>query len=157
MGMRESLQGRARLGGVIRGILLAALLVAFNGFAAFNWIPSSYQQFTWEAYAGVVYTPTSTPTQTPTATATGTATATPAIPDGGSCQTDPQCDSGFCVEGTCCNTICDQPNQTCVTGTCAIAPAAAPAASHRTLALIVVLLVAIGCFALTPLRFGKRR
>jgi len=29
--------------------------------------------------------------------------------------------------------------------------------SHPALLLIVVLLVAIGCFALTPLRFGKRR
>ena len=48
---------------------------------------------------------------------------------------------------------------TCDNGTCSAStvPAAAPAVSHRTLLLIVVLLAAIGFFALTPLRFGKRR
>jgi sugar transferase (PEP-CTERM/EpsH1 system associated) len=34
---------------------------------------------------------------------------------------------------------------------------AVPVVSHRTLLLIVALLAAIGFFALTPLRFGKRR
>jgi hypothetical protein len=62
----------------------------------------------------------------------------------------------FCVEGTCCNTICDLPSQSCETGTC-IQRTAAPIVSHRSLVLIVVLLIAIGFFALTPLRFGKRR
>ena len=130
MGMRETLRRRTRLRGIIRGVVLAAFFVAANGFAAFNWIPSSYKQFTWEAYAGVVY--------------------------GGSCVNPTDCESGFCVEGICCNSICNQPGQTCETGICAT-PAPAPAVSHPALLLIVVLLVAIGCFALTPLRFGKRR
>jgi len=176
MGMREQLQGRAKVGGILRGVGLAALLVAVNAFAAFNLIPSSYQQFNWEAYASVVYTdtptatptqtptgtptrtPTSTPTGTPTRTPTGTATATATlIPNGGGCATPSLCQSGFCVEGICCNTICDQPMQTCESGTCMGAAAPAPAVSHRTLGLILALLVAIGFFALTPLRFGKRR
>ena len=130
MGMRETLRRRTRLRGIIRGVVLAALFVAANGFAAFNWIPSSYKQFTWEAYAGVVY--------------------------GGSCVNPTDCESDFCVKGICCNSACDQPGQTCETGICAT-PAPAPAVSHPALLLIVVLLVAIGCFALTPLRFGKRR
>jgi hypothetical protein len=158
MGMREQLQGRA--GGILRGIGLAAIFVVVNGVAAFNWIPSSYQQFSWEAYAEVVYTDTPTPSETPTATPTGTATSTPTatpVADGGSCATPSECQSGFCVEGICCDTICDQPRQTCVSGTCVNTAAPAPAVSHRTLLLIVALLVAIGCFALTPLRFGKRR
>ena len=162
MGMREQLLARARLGGILRGFALAAVFVVVNGVAAFNWIPSSYQQFSWEAYAQVVYTdtPTSTPTETPTATPTNTATPTVTetpVADGGSCATPSECQSGFCVEGICCDTICDQPRQTCVSGTCVSTAAPAPAVSHRTLLLIVALLVAIGCFALTPLRFGKRR
>jgi len=132
MGMREQLQ-RAKVRGLFRGIGLAAILVVFNGVVAFNLIPSSYQQFSWEAYAGTMYTP-----------------------NGGSCTMPNQCQSGFCVEGTCCNTICDQPNQTCAGGTCGL-KAQAPAVSHQALLLIVVLLVAIGFFALTPSRFGKRR
>lgn len=172
----------------MRGVGLAALLVAVNALAAFNLIPSSYQQFNWEAYAVAVYTdtptatptqtPTGTPTRTPTTTPTGTPTRTPTvtatgtptrtrtgtvtatatgtgnIPNGGDCATPSTCQSGFCVEGICCNTICNQPGQSCVSGTCS---APAPAVSHRTLGLILALLVTIGFFALTPLRFGKRR
>jgi hypothetical protein len=154
MGMREQLQGRVTLGGIFRGIGLAALLVLINGVAAFNWIPSSYQQFSWEAYASTVYT--STPTETPTSTPTATPTETP-VPNGGSCAESSECQSGFCVEGVCCNTICDQPMQTCEDGTCVSAATPAPVFSHRTLLLVVGLLAMIGFFALTPLRFGKRR
>jgi hypothetical protein len=168
MGMREQLRGPVRLSGIIRGVALAAVLVAVNGVAAFNWIPSSYQQFTWQAYAEVVYTETATPSETPTATPTGTATVTATVtstatatetpvPDGGSCMMAGQCGSGFCVDSICCNTACDQPQQTCASGTCVSTAAPAPAMSHRTLLLVIVLLAAIGCFALTPLRFGKRR
>jgi hypothetical protein len=158
MGMREQFQRRAKLGGIFRGIGLAALLVAVNGVAAFNFIPSSYQQFSWEAHANVVYTdtPTTTATATPTGTPTATPTETPKIPDGGSCATPSQCQSGFCVAGICCNTICNQAMQTCGDGTCTTT-APAPAVSTRTLGLILALLVAIGFFALTPLRFGKHR
>ena len=109
MGMRETLRRRTRLRGIIRGVVLAAFFVAANGFAAFNWIPSSYKQFTWEAYAGVVY--------------------------GGSCVLASDCESGFCVKGICCNTICDQPSQTCETGFCApgarAGRVASGAAAHR--------------------------
>jgi hypothetical protein len=57
---------------------------------------------------------------------------------------------------TCCDTACDQPGQVCNTGQCTNTLAPAPAVSNRSLALIVVLLVSIGFFALTPLRSGKR-
>ena len=66
MGMRDHFQGRVSLAGILRGVGLAAIFVAINSVAAFNWIPSSYQQFSWEAYAEYVYT--DTPTATPTAT-----------------------------------------------------------------------------------------
>ena len=134
--MKEHLQGRSKLDGILRGLGLAAVLVVINGLVAMNFVPSSYEQFTWEAYAGVVYTP---------------------IPDGGTCTVPEQCASGFCVMGVCCDTICDQPGFTCETGICGLPAAPAPAASHTTLLLIVLLLVAVGFFALTPLRSGKRR
>jgi hypothetical protein len=158
MGMWKELQGWAKFGAVARGIGLAAILVVVNGVAAFNWIPSSYEQFSWQAYAGVIYTetPTATPTGTPTHTPTATPTGSP-VPDGGSCASPSQCASGFCVDAVCCDTICNQPGQICASGTCILPAAPAPAVSHRTLLLIVTLLVAIGYFALTPLRFGKRR
>jgi hypothetical protein len=158
MGINEQ-QGRVELRGIFWGIALAAVFVVVNGFAAFNFLPSSYQQFSWEAYAGVIYTATATPSSTPTATATATATPTTTstpIANGGTCAIGSQCSSGNCVEGICCNSICNEPGQTCATGTC-VTPAAAPTVSNRTLVLIVGLLVAIGFFALTPLRFGKRR
>ena len=130
--MAEKLQRRARFGGILRGIALAAILVVVNGVAAFNFIPSSYQDFSWEAYATMVY------------------------PDGSSCTMDEQCEHGFCVEGICCDTRCDEPLRSCRTGTCQLEQAV-PATSHWTLLLIVALLASIGFFALTPLRFGKRR
>jgi hypothetical protein len=132
MGMRERLQGQVKLRGIFRGIGVAALVVVINGAVALNLIPSSYEQFTWEAYAGVLY------------------------PPGTPCETPDQCESTFCVDGICCNTICDQPGEMCPTGTCATA-APAPAMSQPALLLMIALLVAIGFFALTPLRSGKRR
>jgi hypothetical protein len=153
MGIGEQVQRRVKLGGFLRGLGLAAFFVVANGLAAFHVIPSSYQQFSWEAYAEVVYTdtPTATPTGTPTQT------PTPKIPDGGNCGVPSDCQSGFCVDSICCNTACDQPMQTCASGTCTGTTSAAPVVSHRALAFIVALLVSIGFFALTPLRFGKRR
>ncbi len=158
------MQERAKMRGVFRGIGLAGLFVVVNVAVALNFIPSSYQQFTWQAYAGVVYTETATATATctETATSTATSTATPTstetpVADGGSCMVPSQCQSGFCVDGTCCDTICNQPMQACGGGTCVSTAAPAPVVSHRTLLLIVALLAAIGFFALTPLRFRKRR
>ncbi|HET6149345.1 MAG TPA: hypothetical protein VFH68_17545 [Polyangia bacterium] len=37
---------------------------------------------------------------------------------GQQCTTGTQCSSGLCVDQRCCNTACNQPCQTCVTGTC---------------------------------------
>ena len=167
---------------------MAALFVAVNGFAAFNWIPSSYQQFTWEAYA--VWS-----TRDVDSHLHGHGHGHRDRDQHRHGDVDSHLDryghghrdhdhhghrdlyphghrdacarrwhlrraepmrSEFCVHGICCNTICDQPVQPAKPAP-APTPAPAPAVSHRTLLLIVVLLVAIGFFALTPLRFGKRR
>jgi hypothetical protein len=166
--MRNHFQGRVSLAGILRGVGLAAIFVAINSVAAFNWIPSSYQQFSWEAYAEYVYTdtptatptatPTGTPSQTPSATATPSPTATttasptPTPSDNENSSGDPACDDGFDNDF---DGVLDCADSDCVgTPPCR---AQAPVVSHRTLALIVVLLVAIGFFGLTPLRFEKRR
>ena len=91
-------------------------------------------------------TVTHTPTNTPTATPTNTG-----IPIGGDCATPSVCASGFCVDGVCCNTACndafgrcDLPGQR---GTCAgISPA--PALTPRALAIAAVLLLGVAAFAL---------
>jgi hypothetical protein len=173
MGKREELQGWGKFAANLRGVGLAAIFVLVNAVAAFNFVPSSHQQFNWEAYAAEVYTetptstPTSTPTRTPTMTPTGTstptatrtgtptntpsATATPTRSDNEDSSGDSACDDNFdndfdgaidCVDSDCIG----------------IAPCGVPApvVSHRTLALIVGLLIAIGFFAVTPLRPRKR-
>jgi hypothetical protein len=171
--MREQSQGLAKLGAILLGVALGAVLVAINGLAAFNLIPSSYQRFSWEAYAMYVYTetptatptstptltPTITPTSTPTATATitptstptATATITPTPSDSEDSSGDQACDDDFDNDF---DGLVD-----CVDGDCLGTPfcvAPAPVMSHRSLGLIIVLFVMIGFFALTPLRFGKR-
>jgi len=161
MGMRELLRGRTTASGILRGLGLAAIFVVVNSVAAFNLIPSSYQQFTWEAYAQVVYTdtPTPSPISTPTPTAppsTPTPTPTAKTADGGTCDVSGDCQSGFCVAGTCCDSICNQPMQSCASGTCTFTAAPAPVVSDRSLVFLVGLLFAIGFFALTPFHFGKR-
>jgi hypothetical protein len=74
---------------------------------------------------------------------------------GGTCVLSSDCESDFCVKGSAATRSAIsrvKPAKPALR-----APAPAPAVSHPALLLIVVLLVAVGCFALTPLRFGKRR
>ena len=105
-------------------------------------------------------TPTSTPTSTATATATSTATrtatssATPTntrIPNGGGCATPSQCQSGFCVDGVCCDTLCTQQGFICngpTPGVCAAAAAKAPAMSRGGLLIGLAVLILVGAVAL---------
>jgi hypothetical protein len=63
---------------------------------------------------------------------------------------------GFCVDGVCCNTACDQPSEACnlpgQVGTCASTAAAAPSLSRPGLLLAMLLLSGIALVAL-----GRRR
>ena len=105
-------------------------------------------------------TPTATPTSTGTATATSTATrtvtssATPTntpIPNGGGCATPSQCQSGFCVDGVCCDSPCTQPGFICngpTPGVCAAAAAKAPALSIGGLLIGLVVLMLVGVVTL---------
>ena len=99
-------------------------------------------------------TATATGTSTNTATATNTPTATPTntgIPIGGDCATPSVCASGFCVDGVCCNTACNDAFGRCdlpgERGTCAgISPA--PALTPRAIAVAAALLIGVAAFAL---------
>jgi hypothetical protein len=106
-------------------------------------------------------TPTSTATVTLTATSTRTVTNTPTVtqtptrtlvPDGGDCATPAECSSTFCVDGVCCDTICDQPFESCnqpgMRGTCADLVAPAPALSNLSLLIALVSLAVVGALAL---------
>lgn len=106
-------------------------------------------------------TPTSTPTNTATSTYTATVTNTPTasttptntlIPDGGDCDTPSECESTFCVDGVCCETICDGPFEVCNDplnpGVCSEIAAPAPAMSNNNLLIALGLLLAIGTLAL---------
>jgi hypothetical protein len=90
---------------------------------------------------------TVSPTATPTATPTNTS-----VPQGGDCATPSQCSTGFCVDGVCCNTLCDQPgvicNQAGNRGVCSVPTAPAPALTPRGLLMALALLVGLGAFAL---------
>ena len=103
-----------------------------------------------------------TPTNTATATATGSAThtGTPTFtpqPDGSSCTSPTECASGFCVDGVCCDTACDQPFDMCNVppdpGTC-VQVAPAPSMSRRGLFGGLALLTMIGAAALWQQRRG---
>jgi len=161
--MRQQSQGLAKLGAIFLGIGVAGLFVLINGFAAFNFIPSSYERFSWQAYAEVVYTNTptaapATPTPTP---GIATATPTPGIPTATATitPTDRENSSGAqaCSDGidNDLNGLIDCADPACGgTFPCGVP---APAMSSRALVLLVVLFLSIGFFALTPLRFGRRR
>jgi hypothetical protein len=143
MDVRES-HGLAKLGAIFLGIGMAAGLVLMNGIAASELLPSSYDRFTWQAYEEVVYT--STPTMTPTATAT--LTPTPSERE----DTEPGgCDDGIDNDQ---DGAIDCADADCLGTPPCVAPA--PVMSYRSLGIVVVLLVMIGFFALTPLRLGKR-
>jgi hypothetical protein len=91
---------------------------------------------------------------TPTITATRTVTETPKIPDGGACATPSQCQSGFCVEGICCDTACNLPMQTCDSppGRCTGLAAPAPALSNAGLLIGFAVLALVGALALVARR-----
>jgi hypothetical protein len=118
---------------------------------------------------GACASPTQTPTATITATATNTATATSTgtatltrtvtqtptptlVPNGGECATPAECSSTFCVDGVCCDTICDQPFQTCNQpgdpGVCQTIAAPAPALSRTGLLAVIAVLALVGAMAL---------
>lgn len=103
-------------------------------------------------------TASSTPTNTATRTATPPATPTPSRqPDGQACSDPLQCLSGFCVDGVCCESACDGPNQSCNqpgrAGQCVAIPTAAPSASRPGLAVALLVLLAIAARWLRRGRF----
>lgn len=135
-----------------RGSLIAAAIVAVNFAVAIDFTGLSYGRYQWTVYASISYdTPTNTPTSTPTATPTNTP-----IPIGGSCTAGTECASTFCVDGVCCNEICDQPGEFCNlpgnAGTCSMPTAPAPTLRGPWLAVTVLLLAAIALFALRARR-----
>lgn len=141
--MRERIQSH-------RGTVLAAVIVAVNFAVALHVSGVSYGRYQWTAFAVSYGTPTATPT------ATATATHTP-LPNGAGCTAPSQCASTFCVDGVCCNTICDQVNEFCnlraAPGTCTVPRAAAPALDPVGLAVAILLLAGVGALAFR----GRRR
>jgi hypothetical protein len=142
----------------LRGVVLAAVIVAVNFALALQVTGLSYGRYHWAAF-GVSYE--STPTATATATSTGaippTPTATPAMPNGEPCSTASQCQSTFCIDGVCCNSACAQ-------GTCdlpgsegiCVTPAPAPALHPSWLAAAVLMLALLGGLAMRRrLRAGR--
>jgi hypothetical protein len=107
-------------------------------------------------------TPTETPTATATATATPSATSTESpsmtptrtrVPQGGSCVSGGECQTGFCADGVCCDQACDGQGQSCNSHGVCISSAGAPTMSGLGLGLAVSLLGAIAGLAL----FRRRR
>lgn len=118
-------------------------------------VDTATQTATPSGTATATHTATSTATASVTATptVTGTATATPLRPDGADCSAPPQCASGFCVDGVCCESACEQPNHSCDApgraGQCVdTSPAPAPAASHPGLLGGLAALLAIAYLTL---------
>lgn len=109
------------------------------------------------ATATATDTPTVTPTQTATETATSTSTPVPQS-GGASCAGANECQSGFCVDGVCCDTACEGQSQVCdlrgYVGTCTLAcacvdvAAPSPTTSWAALMIGVFLLISIGGAAL---------
>lgn len=104
--------------------------------------------------------PSTTPTDRATATAspTSTASVTPSAGENGArCAASLQCQSGFCVTGVCCESVCSGLNQRCDVrgrdGACvSIDPAPAPTVSTRALITGIIVLVGIGA-----IRFRRGR
>ncbi len=85
--------------------------------------------------------------------------ARPPQPDGTPCTVAAECQSGFCVDGVCCHTACDGPQQICDQrgheGMCVTLPTTpTPIASGGALLLTAALL---WCTALAALRRTGRR
>lgn len=119
--------------------------------------PTATNTHTATATATRTNTATHTPTATNTATGTntGTVTQTPTntlVPNGGECATPAECSSTFCVDGVCCNTLCDQPLETCDDpinpGICSPITAPAPALSNAGLLIALFALAVVGTLAL---------
>ena len=71
----------------------------------------------------------------------------------GLCESPSECQSGFCVDGVCCDTACDGANDLCVPdGTCLEDVSQAPATSPWTLGLALAGLMLISMRALSRLR-----
>ena len=72
--------------------------------------------------------------------------------NGASCTDPAACNSGFCVEGTCCDTACTGPLERCnlagQVGMCASAAAEAPTLTPWGLLVAGVLLTGIAAFSL---------
>ena len=98
-------------------------------------------------------TTTATTTATPTTTATVTATAsqtptrTPA-PQGGSCTSGGECQTGFCSDGVCCDQACTGPGEICSAAGICLSAAVAPVVSQNGLLIVVGLLGAVALVAL---------
>jgi len=113
--------------------------------------PTQTATATATATASNTATATLTRTVTLTATVTQTPTAT-LVPNGGECATPAQCSSMFCVDGVCCDTICDEPFQTCNQpgdpGVCQTIAAPAPALSLTGILGVIAVLTLVGAMAL---------
>jgi len=96
-------------------------------------------------------TATNTPTAMPTWTPTQTPTNTPA-PLGVTCAQGSDCESGFCVDGVCCDRACNASGEACnlppTAGICATMPTAVPTTSSRGLLLGGLVLLAIAALTL---------
>ncbi len=106
------------------------------------------------ATATITVTPTTTATATvtPTSTPTGSPTSTPKLPDGSTCTDPDDCLSGNCVDDVCCDTACDGVMEQCnlvgQEGICAEVRTPAPAASRTGLLIALMVLAAVGGFAI---------
>ncbi len=103
-------------------------------------------------------TPTNTPTDTPSPTPTNTPTATPTetpVPQGGSCLTPSQCQTGFCVDGVCCDQACNGPAQVCNPQGVCVPSQTAPAMSARGLLIAALVLGLIAAGALLRRRISS--
>ena len=133
-----------------RGVLLAAVIVAVNFAVALHLTGLSYGRYDWTAFA------VSYGTATADADRDGDADDNPRARMGRTVRPPPQCASTFCVDGVCCDTICDQVNEFCnLPGSRESAPVPrvpAPALQGVGLFVAVLLLVAVGALA-----FRRRR
>ena len=77
-------------------------------------------------------------------------------PNGSACTDPAECFSGNCVDGVCCDTPCDGPAEACNLdgreGICTEIVAVAPATSHTGLLITVLILAALGVFAIVRRR-----
>ena len=113
-----------------RWLILAFVpaLMLLNAFVVINYTGLSYEPFSWKAFAQ------------------GYGPGTP-------CSLATECDPMFCVDGVCCDSPCDGPNESCNQqgneGTClAIPPAPAPVLSGTGLLIGALLLAIVGMYGL---------